>query len=105
MMRRQEDPEERQAGKRDRPGGRDRLMTTQEVAAYLHCSVSTVRRSVLSRRIPHYRLGKIVRFRRSDIDNWLTMHRTGEPSPELARSALLNPDQLSLFPAPPVGEA
>ncbi len=38
------------------------LMAAQEVATYLHCSVSTVRRLVRRGKIPHYRLGKMVRF-------------------------------------------
>jgi excisionase family DNA binding protein len=104
MKKRPEESEERPGARRDRAGVRDPLMTTQEVANYLHCSVSTVRRSLMSGQIPHYRLGKIVRFRRSDIDHWLAMHRAGEAASEAGRAGLSDPEQLSLFPAPPPSE-
>ena len=75
---------------------KEQLMTAQEVAAYLRCSLSTVRRLVVRGKIPHYRLGKMVRFRRREIDSWLTMYRVGEV-PTDVRSELVNPDQLTLF--------
>ena len=73
-------------------------MTAQEVATYLRCSVSTVRRFVMRGEIPHYRLGKMVRFRRREVDSWLALYREGELLPDI-RSAPVNPDQLSLFGA------
>ena len=75
---------------------KERLMTAGEVASYLCCSLSTVRRMVQRDMVPHYRLGKLVRFRRSEIDAWLAFHHGGELVPE-ARSSSANPDQLSLF--------
>ena len=54
------------------------LMIATEVAQYLNCSISTVRRLVMKSTIPHFRLGKLVRFRRSDIDAWLSDNRQGE---------------------------
>ena len=74
------------------------LMTVPELASYLRCSVTTVRRIVARGEIPHYRLGKMVRFRRREIDTWLTAYHEGEESPE-ARKVLVDPDQLSLFDA------
>ena len=74
-----------------------KMMIAGEVAAYLRCSPSTVRRMVRRGQIPHYRFGKLVRFRLSEIERWLALHHEG--------SALLrgrmppNSDQLSLFPA------
>jgi excisionase family DNA binding protein len=75
---------------------KERLMTAREVASYLRCSVSTVRRMVLRGRVPHYRLGRLVRFRRSEIDAWLAVHQGGEQVLE-AMPSISNPDQLSLF--------
>ena len=77
---------------------KERLMTVQELASYLRCSVTTVRRIVARGEMPHYRLGKMVRFRRREIDAWLTAYHEGEESPD-ARKALADPDQLSLFDA------
>tara|TARA_Y100000588_G_scaffold326315_1_gene360658 strand:- start:47 stop:307 length:261 start_codon:yes stop_codon:yes gene_type:complete len=74
---------------------REALITVQQVADYLNCSVSSVRRFVMRQQIPHYRLGKLVRFRRSEIDSWLSLHREGDlPA---GRPSDFNPDQLPLF--------
>ena len=72
-------------------------MIAGEVAAYLRCSPSTVRRMVRRGQIPHYRFGKLVRFRLSEIDRWLTLRHEGSA---LLRGKAMssNPDQLSLFP-------
>ena len=77
---------------------KERLMTAQEVAEYLRFSVTTVRRLVLRDKIPHYRIGKMIRFRRSEIDTWLSIYRQGELLTN-AKSSGFNPDQLSLFEA------
>ncbi len=75
---------------------KDRLMTAGEVAEYLCCSVSTVRRFAARGAIPHYRLGKLVRFRRSDVEGWLTRHQFGDV-PHDARKGAIDPGQLLLF--------
>jgi|TARA_B100000809_G_scaffold107609_1_gene106111 excisionase family DNA binding protein len=72
-------------------------MTSQEVSRYLRCSVTTVRRLVGKREMPHFRLGKLVRFRRSEIDAWLNLHHEGELPADGSREPLLHPDQLFLF--------
>ena len=77
---------------------KERLLTVQELAAYLRCSVTTVRRIVSRGEIPHYRLGKMVRFRRREVDAWLAAYHEGEDPTEVAK-ALLDSDQLSLFEA------
>ena len=75
-----------------------KMMIAGEVAAYLRCSPSTVRRMVRRGQIPHYRFGKLVRFRLSEIERWLTLHHEGST---LLRGRAMPPnsDQLSLFPA------
>lgn len=76
---------------------REALSTAREIAAYLNCSVSTVRRLAADGKIPHYRLGKIVRFRRSEVDAWLLYYRHGEVAAAPVKTvAPLN--QLTLFP-------
>jgi excisionase family DNA binding protein len=69
-------------------------MTARDAATYLRCSVSTVRRLVHAGELPHYRLGKMVRFRRSEIDAWLVLHHEGNLPPD---PVVFNPNQLSLF--------
>ena len=73
------------------------LLTSGEVAKYLRCSVSTVRRLVMRGQIPHFRVGKLVRFRRGDVDAWLNRYREGEPVPDTTRLPAQHPDQLTLF--------
>ena len=76
---------------------KERLMTMQEVAEYLQCSLSTVRRWVARGKVPHYRMGKLVRFRRAELDRWLDIYREGDwprVEPQLLE---VEPAQLSLF--------
>jgi excisionase family DNA binding protein len=77
---------------------KEALSTAQEIAAYLNCSVSTVRRFATKGKIPHYRLGKIVRFRRSEIDIWLAYYRAGELPTAPGKASSFTPNQLTLFP-------
>ncbi len=76
---------------------REGLLTANDVAGYLRCSVSTVRRLVVRAEIPHFRVSKLVRFRRSDIDAWLLKHREGELAAESLKLPEDHPDQLPLF--------
>ncbi len=65
----------------DRPAQRpgvdaDTLWDVAEVAAYLKVSTNAVYRMTARRAsipIPHVRLGRKVRFRRADVDRWLTL--------------------------------
>jgi len=56
-------------------GSDDALWDVAAVAAYLKLPVSSIYKMTARRaavRIPHIRLGNTLRFRRSDIDRWLT---------------------------------
>ena len=59
--------------------GRDavppRLLTLPEVAAYLSVSPKSVRRLVASRGLPHYRLGRVLRFEPADVSRWLAARK------------------------------
>ena len=74
-----------------------KMMIAGEVAAYLRCSPSTVRRMVRRGQIPHYRFGKLVRFRLSEIERWLALQQEGAALLRV-RGTPPNSDQLSLFP-------
>ena len=76
---------------------REGLMTAVAAARYLSCSISTVRRMVGRSEIPHFRLGKLIRFRRSQIDAWLALHHEGDIPAEPSRDVAPDPDQLFLF--------
>jgi len=75
---------------------RERLLTAGQIADYLNCSVSTVRRLAGAAKIPHYRLGKLLRFRRTEVDSWLSQYKFGPKNASLDRPD--PPDQLTLFP-------
>lgn len=49
----------------------DRLLSVEEVAAYLNLAVGTIYNRVSRNEIPHVKLGRSVRFRRTDIDAWV----------------------------------
>jgi excisionase family DNA binding protein len=54
-------------------GNSPTLLTLRQTAEYLRASQSFVRKQVRLGLIPHYRLGqKILRFRREDLDTWLS---------------------------------
>ena len=54
------------------PGGEDDLLTAGEVAALLRMTASWVYSETRSNRIPHLRLGRYVRYRRSTIRAWMS---------------------------------
>ncbi|MCC7263699.1 MAG: helix-turn-helix domain-containing protein [Candidatus Latescibacteria bacterium] len=76
---------------------KERLMTMQEVAEYLQCSLSTIRRWVVRGKVPHYRMGKLVRFRRAELDRWLEACREGDWDQVVGGAGEPEPAQLSLF--------
>jgi excisionase family DNA binding protein len=49
----------------------DAILTTQMVAQYLHCHLSTVYRLVKNGKIPHFKLGGDLRFHKKAINDWI----------------------------------
>jgi excisionase family DNA binding protein len=58
----------------------DRLLTVRELAAYVRVNPCTVYRWVEQNRIPHLRLGRTLRFRLDDINQF--MRERGQRKPE-----------------------
>ncbi len=54
------------------PNTMQKLLTVQEAAAFLHVSTSTVYRYVSRNKVPFIRKGFGYRFRKSDLDEWLS---------------------------------
>lgn len=52
----------------------DRLLTVDEIAAYLGLKPQTIYNKVSQREIPFEKVGKSVRFRRATIDQWVQSH-------------------------------
>jgi len=55
----------------------EHYMTTDEVLEYLQVKLRTVYRLIKIGQLPAIRLGRQWRFRRHDIDHWLSQHRPG----------------------------
>jgi excisionase family DNA binding protein len=51
------------------------LLDYRSLARYIRISESALRCWVMQGRLPFFKIGKAVRFRRSEIDSWLTAHR------------------------------
>jgi excisionase family DNA binding protein len=54
------------------PAGRDVLLTADEVASFLRVTRGWVYAETRARRIPHVRLGRYVRYRRSAVEAWIS---------------------------------
>ena len=53
------------------------LLTRKEMCSYLNICLSCVDRLD----IPRMKIGRSVRFRKSDVDNWLSEHKSRESKP------------------------
>jgi PTS system nitrogen regulatory IIA component len=62
----------------------ERLMSVQETAEYLNVNISTVYMWSQKGQMPAMKIGKMWRYRRSEIDAWLNSRRT----PRVEREAL-----------------
>jgi excisionase family DNA binding protein len=47
------------------------LLTVPDLSEYLHIKEKTIYAKVESLEIPHYRIGRLIRFRLDEIDAWL----------------------------------
>ena len=55
----------------------DKLVTARELAGYLGLSPDTILDWAEGDRLPHFKLGRAVRFRASEIEAWLEAQRRG----------------------------
>ena len=53
------------------------LLTIRETAAFLRISEKSIRRLIAHRRLPCVRLGRRVRFDRSDLLRWVSARKEG----------------------------
>jgi excisionase family DNA binding protein len=60
---------------------RSGFLNIQEIASYLGIKVSTIYSLVERKGIPHYRVGRLVRFKKPEIDQW--MERQKEPAVDI----------------------
>jgi excisionase family DNA binding protein len=57
--------------------GRPAFLDVEGVARYLSVSVRHIRRLVADRRIPHHKVGHLLRFDPAEIDVWLDLAHRG----------------------------
>jgi len=68
------------------------FLTIQGVSQYLGIKPKTLYARV--KEIPHYKVGRLIRFKREDVDAWMEKHRvardekTQEPEPESSTPAM-----------------
>lgn len=55
------------------------LLDMDALAARLGVTVRFVRRMVEERRVPYFKLGKLVRFDADEVEAWLVSHRVDPP--------------------------
>lgn len=60
------------------------IMTTQELAAYLRLHEITICKYAAEGKIPGVRIGRVWRFDKGEIDNWITESR---PKPKGRKKA------------------
>jgi excisionase family DNA binding protein len=51
------------------------FLTIDELSEYLAIKRSTLYSMVESGLLPHYRIGRLIRFKRDDVDRWMESHR------------------------------
>ena len=54
-------------------------LSIEQAAAYLNVEVRWMRRAVFERRLPYYKVGRYIRFRREDLEEFL---RRGRVDPD-----------------------
>ncbi len=58
------------------------FLTIDELAQYLNVKKSTLYAMVESKEIPCFRFGRLIRFRKEEIDGWVENHRQKLTDPE-----------------------
>lgn len=51
------------------------VLTLEETMIYTGCARTTLYRLTSSKEIPHYKLGQALRFKKSELDEWLTRNK------------------------------
>ena len=51
------------------------FLTIIEISAYLNLKPSTIYAMVAEKRIPHFKVGRLVRFKKAEIDLWMEANK------------------------------
>jgi len=61
------------------------LMNVIELANYINIKEKTIYSKVEAKEIPHFRIGGLIRFKKSEIDQWIEGQRVGVVSDDAPR--------------------
>lgn len=50
-------------------------LTVRQLSEYLNIKPKTIYSLVSRRTIPHYKIGKLVKFKQDEVDNWMNTKR------------------------------
>ncbi len=68
------------------------LFSQQTIAAILDCSLATIERDRwLGKGIPFSKFGRLVRYRKADIREWMERHKTFRSTTEMTQVGALYP--------------
>ena len=65
------------------------FLTIDELSQYLNIKKSTLYSMVESGEITHYRVGRLIRFKKQDVDVWMEGHRREENSADKKAKVIL----------------
>ena len=69
----------------------------QDLSLYLGIKASTLYAMVEERSIPHYRIGKLIRFKRSEIDLWMAGNKKDCVAADRVAKRILGPLQKKII--------
>jgi excisionase family DNA binding protein len=52
-----------------------RFLSVKELGEYLHIKPATLYGKTEAGEVPHYKVGRLIRFKQDDIDEWMEKHR------------------------------
>jgi excisionase family DNA binding protein len=82
------------------------FLTINELSEYLNLKRSTLYAKVEAGELPHYRIGRLIRFKREEVDRWMEGHRRESVDPSLRSIQILKRvDRLESDPDTTVKEA
>ncbi|MFZ4396977.1 MAG: helix-turn-helix domain-containing protein [Kiritimatiellia bacterium] len=58
----------------------DRWLSVEEIAPYLGVKPDTVYKWLRLKGMPHHKVGRLVKFRKEEIDRWVKSGRAAAPS-------------------------
>ena len=68
--------------RRARAAMEDRWLSVEEIAAHLGVKRDTVYKWIDRKRLPAHKVGRLWKFRRDEVDNWVTSGRSGTDDPD-----------------------